>query len=159
LGNIYCAGYFQIGSYSYVVHWNGVSWSTAGAGTNALNANSAIYSIAVDSKNNLYAGGDFTDGAGYSYVAEYGSDNLSIPLPASGSPLQIYPNPANRYICVSRQNGKAVTPYCIIDGLGSTVCAGTMGSYARIDISMLGNGTYFFELNNDAATIVKFIKE
>jgi hypothetical protein len=39
-----------------------------GGGSNALNANSGIYSICADGKENIYAAGWFTDPSGFRYV-------------------------------------------------------------------------------------------
>ena len=72
-GNIYAAGSFtnSKGKY-YVARWNSYNntWIELG-GIHGLAANSAISSMCMDSKGNLYATGGFTDTLGYYYVAKW----------------------------------------------------------------------------------------
>jgi hypothetical protein len=79
LGNIYVAGDFSNGVSSiigskYVAKWDGSAWSELG-GTNALSANSDIYSICSDVAGNIYAAGKFSNGnssgGGNKYVAKW----------------------------------------------------------------------------------------
>ena len=57
------------------------TWSSVGFGISALNPNSNISAIAVDSTGNLYAAGSFTDSTywnqGYPYVAKWNGTNWS----------------------------------------------------------------------------------
>jgi hypothetical protein len=56
-------------------------WLEIGLGNNALNANSDIWSIAVDDSENVYAAGQFTNGTssltGYNYVAKWNGTSWS----------------------------------------------------------------------------------
>jgi hypothetical protein len=90
-GNTYAAGSFTNGlGYRYVAKWNGITWTELGSGTNALNANGYIFTLAID--NNIYAAGDFENGLGYRYVAkwdgtswaELGNANAGNSLNANG---------------------------------------------------------------------------
>jgi gliding motility-associated-like protein len=76
-GNLYAAGtYNYSNAISSVAKWDGTSWSELGSGTNALNANSTIWSLAIDAAGNIYAGGAFSNNAnGQGYVARW--DGLS----------------------------------------------------------------------------------
>lgn len=76
-GNLYAAGGYQdssTGGY-YVAKWDGTSWTELGTGAARLHANSYINSLAIDTFGNIYAAGDFTDGAtdtaGNLYVAKW----------------------------------------------------------------------------------------
>jgi hypothetical protein len=61
-GNLYAAGVFRnAGGYCYVAKWDGSSWSEVGAGIGALNANGVINAIFIDTADNIYAAGTFTD--------------------------------------------------------------------------------------------------
>jgi hypothetical protein len=80
-GNVYAAGGFTNGPFStqgycYVAKWNGVVWSELGAtSSNPLNANSSIRAMVIDSKDNVYVTGAFTDSISYlkgnGYVAKW----------------------------------------------------------------------------------------
>ena len=89
-GNVYAAGEFtNANNYSYVVKWNKQKWDTLGAGSSKpLNANSYIYSLAVDSSGNVYAAGNFTSG-GYYYVAQWNGTTWN-PLGNINSSAAIY---------------------------------------------------------------------
>ena len=71
--NVYAAGPFlKSGNINYVARWDGTAWVEIGSGSNALNANGTIYSIAVDKRTGyIYAGGSFIDTWGYEYVAKW----------------------------------------------------------------------------------------
>lgn len=78
-GNIYAAGWFTNGGiypngHRYVAKYNGSTWSELG-GTNALAANSYIWSICSDIAGNIYAAGTFWNNSGYAYVAKYNTGN------------------------------------------------------------------------------------
>ena len=96
-GNVYAAGAFTdfvfAYNHNYVAQWNPATnrWTELGLNSSSpLNADSAIYALAADRNNNIYAAGAFTDSMGYSYVAkwdgtvwtEVGKD--SFPLHANG---------------------------------------------------------------------------
>ena len=75
-GYIYAAGGYTdsptyIEGSSNVSMWNGTTWSQLGTGSNALNANNAIYAIHRDASGNIYAGGNFLDINGKQYVAKW----------------------------------------------------------------------------------------
>jgi len=64
-GNVYAAGGFTDGAgyndgYFYVAQWNGTNWNEIGTGSNGLNANNWIYTLALDDTGNVYAAGAFT---------------------------------------------------------------------------------------------------
>jgi hypothetical protein len=82
-GNSYAICYFNYynnygAKASYVGKWNGSSWDELGAGTNSLNANNRILSIAADNYGNVYAAGNFTDSSGYAYVAKWNGTSWNI---------------------------------------------------------------------------------
>jgi hypothetical protein len=77
-GNVYAAGAFTdfVFAYNhyYVAKWNPSTsrWTEVGLdSTRGLNADSAIYVLATDRQNNIYATGAFTNASGYSYVAKW----------------------------------------------------------------------------------------
>ncbi len=72
--------------------------------------------------------------------------------------LLVYPNPANDRLFINYKNENQKTNFSIIDLLGKTVINdGIDNNY--IDISMLENGVYFIQLNNeDKISTAKFIK-
>jgi hypothetical protein len=86
-GNVYAAGSFTNGAsstqgYNYVAKWDGNNWSELGASSsNPLNANSGINSMVIDSKNNIYVAGHFTDSLSYQkgtcYVAKWDGNQWS----------------------------------------------------------------------------------
>ncbi len=71
---------------SYVAKWNGTSWSELGGPTGYFNTISSLYSdglifsIATDAKENVYAGGGFTDADGHKYVGAYTKNSLPLTL-------------------------------------------------------------------------------
>lgn len=74
-GNVYAAGNFTNGATAstgkeYVAKWNGTTWSELG-GTNALGADSTIWSICSDPAGNIYATGIFNNAGGKKYVATW----------------------------------------------------------------------------------------
>ena len=93
-GNVYAAGSFFIGfnNRRYVAKWNGTTWAELGTGTNALNANSTIYSIAIDATGNVYAAGDFLTPSGKRGVMKWNGTTWAEVGPGptalnSGSPI------------------------------------------------------------------------
>lgn len=97
-GNIYAAGsiaFLNGSNIAYeVMKWNGTTWSIVGGTSNGLHGNSDILAIAVDAGGNVYATGNFTNGAnsvsGHPYIAKFngtswselgaGSGALNIPI-------------------------------------------------------------------------------
>jgi hypothetical protein len=77
-GNIYAGGemFDSAGSY-YVIRWDGQAWTEVGTGSQALHANSIIYSVTCDAAGNIYTAGQFTDSAGYFYVAKWNGSSWS----------------------------------------------------------------------------------
>jgi hypothetical protein len=61
--------------YISVILLKAQGWSHLGSGTNALNANNSIESIAIDPSGNVYAAGDFTNSNGKYYVAKWNGTN------------------------------------------------------------------------------------
>lgn len=74
-GKIYCAGQFVNAQISfYVAQFDGISWSEVGGtdSTSFIQANyNGITALAVDSLNNIYAGGDFVNSFGRHYIAKW----------------------------------------------------------------------------------------
>jgi hypothetical protein len=67
-------------------------WTELG-GTSGLQANSYINSVCSDSTGNIYTAGDFSDGAGYHYVAKWngaGWNELGTGINALNANLDIY---------------------------------------------------------------------
>ncbi len=77
-GNLYAAGNFRYypGGYTYIAKWNGTTWMPLG-GTSGLLNGAAIWALHFDSKNNLYAGGFFSDLSGHYYVAKWNGTDWS----------------------------------------------------------------------------------
>ncbi len=81
--NIYAAGILKdtANNYEIVAKWNGAAWSQLGSGINSLNANEEIVTLISDTSGNIYAAGDFTDGAnsylGKCYVAKWNGNTWS----------------------------------------------------------------------------------
>lgn len=66
-GNLYVGGEFNpIGGEPgrHIVKWDGHTWITLGSGTTDRAGYGFVYALAVDSKDNLYVGGDFTVAGG-----------------------------------------------------------------------------------------------
>ena len=69
--NVYAAGEFKnSNNRSYVAKWNGTSWNELGTGSNALNANGLILSLASKA-DTLYAAGFFKNQSFKNYVAKW----------------------------------------------------------------------------------------
>ena len=145
IGNVYATVY-AIGRYTesyYVAKWNGTSWAELGTGTNALNANGSIYTIAIDNAGNVYAAGVFTNSNGQYYIAKWNGTNWTqmgtgfAPLPPNVYPYVVtvitdptgnvyaagpFTAPGGDY--VARWDGTSWTPV----GTGSNA----MNAYGRI---------------------------
>lgn len=67
---IYAAGYSPV-TISHIAKWNGTTWSEVMTSQNALVANGDILTLEVSSKDELFAGGAFTNKSGHSYVAQW----------------------------------------------------------------------------------------
>ncbi len=82
-GNVYVAGGFTDSTTwlpngnHYVAKWNGVGWTELGASLNALHADGAINSIAVDNIGNVYAEGQFMNSNGEYYVSKWDGSTWS----------------------------------------------------------------------------------
>lgn len=79
-GNLYAAGGYLDASYRYyVAKWDGVSWSELGTGNQSLNANAEINCMIIDTLDNIYVAGDFSNNAGDTsadlYVAKWDGTN------------------------------------------------------------------------------------
>jgi len=82
LGNVYAVGGFVDSlNGTYVAKWDGANWSEVGTGSNRLNANSYINTISIDTLNNIFVAGTFTDGLtdtdGNLYVAKWNGTSWS----------------------------------------------------------------------------------
>ncbi len=107
LGNLYAAcGNTGSGTgYGFVEKWNGNSWSQLGTSSDTLDGNGIVRTIAVDTLNNVYAGGDFNDlstyGIGGDYVAEWNGsvwsevNNVSNPHINNGTIFSMTIDPHN----------------------------------------------------------------
>lgn len=108
--NLYAAGinnYYGSSANSYwnVGMWTGRTWNQLGAGANPFNY--PIVTLCGDTSGNLYAAGDFTDGATYNagkyYVAKWNGSAWSIlggggALNCSGTISSVVFNPATNYL-------------------------------------------------------------
>jgi hypothetical protein len=144
-----------------VAKWNGTTWTELGTGSNALDPNSYIISIAIDTADNVYAGGYFTDGFGFYYVAEYdpntqdtASDGINSIRVSAGSGAYIYPNPANGQVSVGMTSDINTTATVIVtDILGRaalsadwSVAPGT--NTKQIYISTWAEGAYIVTITS-----------
>lgn len=76
VGNVYVGGVFtQAGSTSAnsIAKWDGSSWSALGNGLTKSGGTASCRALAIDSNNNLYAGGSFTTAGteGVNYIAKW----------------------------------------------------------------------------------------
>ena len=141
-GNIYAAGGFSdsLTKAYYVAKWNGKTWSQLGTGSNALNANGIIYSLATDKTGNIYAAGRFSDSiinyTGHPYVAKWNGSNWSE-LGTGANAL----NP-NGYI-------KTI----MTDSLGNVYAAGSFINSNGYYYVAKWNGTTWSELGTSGNTL------
>ena len=72
-GNIYAAGYFtDANKKCYVAKFDGKSWTDLGSSGSALSATTgAIMCMNIDTADNIYVGGTFTNSNGKNYVAKW----------------------------------------------------------------------------------------
>ncbi len=137
--NIYAAGQFSddtlMFDHAYVAKWDNMMhiWTKLGVGSTALNANDAINSIVADKHGNVYAAGDFTNGAswgsGFQYVAKW--DGSSWGELGTGS-AALHAVGSINSIC--------------IDGNGNIYAAGNFrNSYGESYVAKW-NGAYWSEL-------------
>jgi hypothetical protein len=80
MGVLYAGGDFIMSgttTLNRIARWDGVAWTRIGSDATQIGANAWVGALAVDSKNNLYAGGEFSnvDGVNASKVAKW--DGLS----------------------------------------------------------------------------------
>jgi len=146
-GNVYAGGSFQdINGYFYVAKWNGSTWTELnGSGTNGLNANGQIYSIAVSSTGNVYAGGNFTDSGDDNYVAEWNGTTWTE-LGGSGS---------------GGLNSSSPIQSITIDKSGNVYAEGTLYNTSGENVAkwnstswtILGNGSYALNANSYILTL------
>ena len=61
---------YPTGSYLTVAKWDGMGWSELGNSINPFNPNGSILTLCTDATGNVYAAGNFTNSAGYYYVAK-----------------------------------------------------------------------------------------
>jgi hypothetical protein len=62
MDNVYVGGAFTTAggvSATHIAKWNGTVWSALGSGLNANSGFGGVYALAIDSNNNVYAGGQF----------------------------------------------------------------------------------------------------
>ena len=142
----------------YVAMWNGVNWSELG-GLGGLVAYPGIFSICIDSMNNIYAAGMFTNSFGKTYVAAYGS-SVGINYTEDNENLTLYPNP-----CLSKIDLKTTLKYIgsqyqIIDVNGKVILKGIIVSETpSIELSTLPQGPYLFSILTDMKNTCRLIKE
>jgi hypothetical protein len=183
-GNIYAAG--QIGFLSggnlvyEVVKWNGSAWSIVGGTANGLHGNSSIKTIAVDGSGNVYATGDFTDGAnafaGHPYIAKFngtswsalGTGSGSLNIPISSDALAITADASgnvyaagkftdaqgNEY--VAKWNGTAWSELGGTTSMGSTVQHGEITSLVLDASGNLYAGGGFLDATSAHNTVMKW---
>ena len=149
-GNLYAAGVFTDGitdtnGHPYVAKWDGTSWTQLGTGINALNANNVINTIFVDTSDNVYAAGVFTDSATYLggnvYVAKW--DGTSWSELGAGVAHQVY--------------GYTQIFSILADTVGNVYAAGTqvldsgysyVAKWDGVSWSKLGSGIHALNANN-----------
>ncbi len=74
--------------------------------------------------------------------------------------VSIYPNPASERIQVNMTEIRdQEAPYSVIDMQGRIILKGDLRQSNEIDVSRLGNGSYFLSVEIEPATVVKFVKE
>lgn len=63
--------------------------------------------------------------------------------------VQVYPNPANSFITISRSLDNEKANIEVLNATGALVYAAQMqGSFMKVDVSNLANGIYFVRINN-----------
>ncbi len=159
-GNIYAGGSFLNGpnmnnGNSYVAIWNGVSWSELG-GINSLGANYPIWSICVDNENNLYAAGEFTNGAeftmGSKYVTAYGI-TAKIEKKLILHKFNVYPNPTSGSFTIEADDQLAKEAYFLYDTHGRLINTGVLtGKEDLIQING-GSGFYFLKICDEVVKV------
>ncbi|MBY0426582.1 MAG: hypothetical protein K2Q22_13155, partial [Cytophagales bacterium] len=97
----------NLNSKNYVAKWDGTTWTELGTGANALNANNYILTLALDTFNNVYAAGDFTDGNGVNYVAKWNGTNW----------VELGPNGINAW-------ASATIRSIVVDNIGNVYAGG-----------------------------------
>jgi hypothetical protein len=89
IGNVYAGGIFTAAGgnlANYIAKWDGANWSALIDATTSINGcNSSVETIAIDSANNVYAGGYFTAAGGNlaNYIAKWDGANWSALIDAT----------------------------------------------------------------------------
>lgn len=90
----------------------------------------------------------------------YYGPNVGIAKEKEEGQLIIYPNPTTDQIVFETNENQVTTfDYSITDVLGQQVVSGKITKSEIIDTKQLGNGIYFFTINNLGHKSIKFIKE
>jgi hypothetical protein len=183
-GNIYAVGdiaFLSGSSINYeVMKWDGTAWSIVGGTSNGLHGNSSVKTVAVDASGNVYATGDFTNGAngfsGHPYIAKFngtswselgagagalnipiGSDALAIAVDASGNVYtagKFLDAQSNQY--VAKWNGTAWSELGGSASLGTTVQRGDITSLVIDASGNLYAGGAFLDATSAHNTVMKW---
>lgn len=154
---VYAAGDFTNASgKKYVAKYNGSSWSEL-AGTNPLNANARIRTLATDASGNVYAAGDFTDANNQIYVAKFGN-TTGVPVISQIKDLKCVPNFGNGIYMLSasgiKQRENVIRVFNATGMLIKTYnCVAEQGVLnQQIDLTDQPAGNYIIQVKNDRET-------
>lgn len=115
------------------------------------NGNSTMPTTLSSTQNN-------TDIADRRPVIQFSIENTSGIQAREEALIQIYPNPAERYVQVRHAQARPIEEVVITDAVGKMVHrenpTGTRADF-RIDLDELAPGTYFIRLKTSAASVVK----
>lgn len=163
--NVYAGGLIpdSSGNYLFIAEWDGSRISVLdNGGRSSLNANDAVLSMATDKHGNIYAAGNFKDGTGAQYVAEFTTNAaLGISTLSSDEAL-LYPNPTNGLIRIKSPQPTGRAQLVIYDTQGREVLnLHTAAAETRIDMSAFTAGIYTLTWKDEAGNsfVRKVVKE
>ena len=155
--NLYAAGAFTDGvvdalGHPYVAKWDGTSWTELGTGTAALNPNSKINCLYIDSSDNIYAAGAFTDSAsfigGNVYVAKW--DGTSWSELGAGVLHQDFSYNTQIGVIVGDAGGNLYVTGRMADDSGF----GYIAKWDGVSWSEVGTGIHSLKANNGIRTLL-----
>ena len=123
--------------------WDGVSWSEVGSGSAALNGNGAINTIFIDTSDNIYAAGNFTDSglvdtSGNLYVAMWNGSSW---------------NELGSGVC-HQSGGGAVQIFSVVkDNSGNVYAAGNLRNSSNRTYVAKWDGTAWDEVGPGSAAL------
>ena len=81
---------------------------------------------------------------------EIDNGTTSINTVSNSAPIQIYPNPAHKYITVKSADNQAIQSITIYNSVGAIVYSGvTNNTQSTIDLEHLANGLYQIKITNE----------